>query len=907
MNIPAAFPVPKPWTMGGSAARPRLKYDRSLICMGIVMLIVMIVVTSVLTLIYLRTQAEARVALTTQNLAKSLVLTFDGILDAVDVALQASSDEIARQNGAARPDGEEIDRFLARQQQRLAGAPALRGADASGAMVYGVAPDAPAVNVADRPYFSALRDAPPVGLYVSPPTISRTSHKWVWSFARRIDNSDASFGGVMLGVLDVEQIERIMAKINLDSGGSIVLRSAGFEAIAGRMGTRAAFPLRVGDTALSPELRAALRNDARRGTYATARSVLSDAAHTFSYERSSKYGFYVWVGEANAIAMVEWQRQVWVITGLTLAFALLAFSFLLLMGRAWRRQARDLDAIEQSQLSLREAQEIADIGSLTYSFHNGSWKSSDIFDAIVGIGEGYPRDLKHLLRFIGRKERIAVQRYVKSAVMIEQPFDSEQMLVRRSDGKRRWVHARGKVCIDAEQVQTLVCTIQDITERKKSEDEIRRLAYYDGLTELPNRRLLRDRVCAVMASSRAYARHGAVLLIDLDDFKTLNDTKGHDKGDLLLKAVGRRLLDCMRETDTVARLGGDEFVVLVGDLPGDPGEARRHAAAVGEKLRAALSRPFDLDGYQYAGTPSVGISLFSGEELSLDELAKRADTAMYQAKAAGRNTVRFFDPDMQAAAAARVALETDLRQAIAEQQFQLHYQVQIDAAGRPTGAEVLLRWVHPVRGMVSPAQFIPLAEASGLILPLGQWVLETACAQLAAWAGDPFAGNLSLAVNVSACQFDQPEFIDLVLAALDRSGANPHLLKLELTEGSLLENTDAMIATMSALKRAGVGFSLDDFGTGYSSLSYLKRLPLDQLKIDQSFVRDLLTDANDVAIVRTIVALGQSLGMDVIAEGVETDAQRACLEAAGCHAFQGYLFGRPLPLACFEQSLRGPA
>ncbi|MDL2356706.1 MAG: EAL domain-containing protein [Pseudomonadota bacterium] len=886
------------------APRVRLPYSRNLVCLIVLVTILVIVVTSALTLVYLRAQAEARVAVETQNLSKSLVLTFDGILDSIDVAILATADEIARQNATGKPDEAEITRFLVRQQQRLPVVPYLRATNAAGDIIHGAGLAAPYASVVGRAYFAALRDAPPAGLYVSTPSIGRISGQWIWLFARRISNTDGSFGGVVYAVLNLDQIQRVLATITLDRGGSIVLRHAGMQAITGRLGSKAPFPLPVGDTRLSPELVAARLRDPQRGTYTTSASALGSAAQTFSYERSDKYGFHVGVGEHTEVGLAEWYRQVWIICALTLAFGVLSFSFLLLIGRSWRRQQRDLAAIEQSQVSLREAHQIADIGCLTYEFAGGTWSSSDIFDDIAGIGPDYRRDLAHLLKLVGKKERAEVRQYMQSASVRHRPFDREQQIMRRSDGKRRWVHARGKICIDADQLKTLVCTFQDITERKQAESEIRRLAYYDVLTELPNRRLLLARLADTMTANAARGRNGALMLIDLDNFKILNDTQGHNRGDLLLRAVAARLQECVRSTDTVARLGGDEFVVLIEDLSGDAGQATVHAAAMGEKIRAALGEQFDLAGYLYASTPSVGITLFGGHEMTIDELTKRADTAMYQAKAAGRNAVRFFDPHMQAAVAARVALEDDLRLAIAEQQFSLHYQVQVDAHGRARGAEVLLRWHHPRRGMVSPAEFIPIAEQSGLILPIGQWVLATACAQLTAWSGDPLTGALTLAVNVSARQFNQPGFVDQMIDLLAASGADPRLLKLELTEGLLLEHTAAVIDTITALKRAGVGFSLDDFGTGYSSLSYLKRLPLDQLKIDQSFVRDLLTDPNDAAIVRTIVALGHSLGMAVIAEGVETAAQRDFLASAGCHAYQGYFFGRPVPLALFEQALR---
>ena len=444
---------------------------------------------------------------------------------------------------------------------------------------------------------------------------------------------------------------------------------------------------------------------------------------------------------------------------------------------------------------------------------------------------------------------------------------------------------------------------RNVTQRKSSEDEINKLAFYDPLTNLPNRRLMLDRLLQALAVSARSGRMGALLFIDLDNFKTLNDTQGHDMGDLLLQQVGQRLTLAMRQGDTVARLGGDEFVVMIEELSVNRDEAAAQAETIGEKLLAAIGQPYRLAGLDYLITPSIGVTLYTDHFQSTDELLKQADMAMYQAKSAGRNTLRFFDPGMQAIITARVGLEADIRAGILKDQFQLYYQPQINREGQTVGAEVLLRWPHPIRGLVSPADFIPLAEDTGLILPLGNWVLETACTQLAQWSTDDKTKHLTLSVNVSSRQFKQPDFVAYVLDLLSYTQADPQRLKLELTESLLVDDVEETTAKMVALKTHGVGFSLDDFGTGYSSLSYLKRLPLDQLKIDQSFVRDLMTDANDAAIALAVITLGHSLGLAVIAEGVETQAQQDFLHAQGCDAYQGYLLGRPMPLLAFETSL----
>jgi diguanylate cyclase (GGDEF)-like protein/PAS domain S-box-containing protein len=470
---------------------------------------------------------------------------------------------------------------------------------------------------------------------------------------------------------------------------------------------------------------------------------------------------------------------------------------------------------------------------------------------------------------------------------------------RKKNGETLWGLMSASV-IEIDEVECVLTITRDISSAKAAEDEIRNLAFYDPLTGLPNRRLLLERLRQSLASGNRSRRMRAVLFVDLDNFKTLNDTLGHQIGDMLLQEAARRLTSCVRETDTVGRLGGDEFVLMLEDLSESPDDAAAQTRAVGEKILSTVADPYLLDGRECRSGASIGISVFGDRRESSSEVLQQADIAMYQAKAAGRNTMRFFEPALQAAVNARAALEEELRQAIKTGQFVLYFQPQIEHH-RLIGAEALIRWNHPRRNILSPGEFIPLAEETGLIFPLGKWVLESACRQIAAWARNKQTADLSIAINVSARQFRQPDFVEQLLATLASTGASPANLGLELTESMLVDNIEEVIDKMTELKGHGLKFSLDDFGTGYSSLAYLKRLPLDRLKIDRTFIRDILIDESSAAIAKTILSLSRAMGLPAIAEGVENEQQREFLIRHGCHAFQGRLFGSPAPLEEFEK------
>lgn len=489
------------------------------------------------------------------------------------------------------------------------------------------------------------------------------------------------------------------------------------------------------------------------------------------------------------------------------------------------------------------------------------------------------------------------RRVLASRSVVEIPAEE----IRTASGAIRYLHTRKVALLDSHGEPSHLLGISvDITERKQAAERIKQLAFYDQLTELPNRTLLYDRLRQCLASCARHGNHAAVLFIDLDKFKTLNDSLGHDQGDRLLQQVAERLRRHTRSLDTVARLGGDEFVVLLAELSHDAHEAAAQCEHIGSKLLSELNQTYLLGSITHHSSASIGATLINADSQDIDALLKQADLAMYKAKAAGRNALHFFDPQLETDMQVRATLERDLHTALQAGHLLLHYQAQ-HSHGRLCGSEALVRWQHPERGLIAPDEFIPLAEETGLILPLGNWVLKTACQQLASWATQSHLAELTIAVNVSAQQFRHPDFVTQVSDILQHSGARAERLKLELTESLLVEDVEDIITKMSTLKRLGVSFALDDFGTGYSSLYYLKRLPLEQMKIDRSFVRDVLDDPNDAAIAKTIVALAHSLGLSVVAEGVETEAQQRFLQDIDCHIYQGYLYSRPLPASQFEQ------
>ncbi len=561
-------------------------------------------------------------------------------------------------------------------------------------------------------------------------------------------------------------------------------------------------------------------------------------------------------------------------------------------------QQRIAQAIE----ALRESQEIAAMGSYVLDLQRGTWQGSDMLDRLLGIDASHDHTIQAWSALVAPEDRDMMADYLAHDV-IEQgrPFDREYRIIRPADGALRWVHGLGRLSFDASgRPVQMLGTVQDITVRREAESKAERLAHFDALTDLPNRALLYDRLAHAMSASQRDQQYCALLFVDLDHFKKVNDTIGHQAGDQLLVEAARRMRLAVRASDTVARFGGDEFVLVLEGLGQDPRQAGARARRVADKVLASISGHYELSGQSFYCTVSIGATLFQGTTDSAETVLRHADLAMYRTKQGGRNAVSFFELSMHEELARRTALESELRAALRNHEFVLHFQPQFDRSSTLTGAEALLRWNHPTRGLLLPGQFIALAEETGIIVPLGQWVLDAACAQLAAWAADPATRDLVLAVNASARQFAQADFVERVLASLRQAGAPPSRLKIELTESTVLDNLRDGFDKMRVLKASGISFSLDDFGTGSSSLSYLTRLPLDQLKIDKSFVDDLPADPQDAMVAQTIIAMGKGLGLNVLAEGVETQAQWAFLMEHGCDAFQGYHFGKPMPVEELE-------
>jgi diguanylate cyclase (GGDEF)-like protein/PAS domain S-box-containing protein len=818
-----------------------------------------------------------------ENLALALEEQTVRVIDNIDQLLRLIKDQV-QQTGRSRSLG----RLVAAKVIDPATFTFVGVLDANGNVIASAQP-APPTNLGDREYFQRHKRSADDRLVIGKPIVGRISGRRVIQFSRRIDRPDGSFGGAVTIAVDPRLFTSLYEKSRLRPTDMIALIGPDGMTLARRIGLR-----NFGEDAAG-NIPFAQPGAAPQGNF-NIKTKFDGVPRYVSGRRLSDYDLLVAVGSAEADMRAKVRRHTRDLYFEAALESILLWLFCGVLIAILMRQRRAEMRMRNQASLLDKAQDAIIVRTLDQKIVYWNKGAERLYGWTAEEATG--KEIMDLLT--GDRE---VSERATGTVVADGEWRGE-ILQRHKNGSMFTVEGHWTlVSSEASESQSIFEINTNVSQRKIAERKIRHLAYYDGITGLPNRTYLQDQLSRALERSARTGRPGALLLIDLDNFKTLNDTLGHDKGDLLLQEVATRLQANARRVDTVARLGGDEFVMMLEDLAEQPQTAGNQVNTVGEKILAALSQPYELAGALHHTTASIGITLFYNKEDQVSELLKRADMAMYQAKAAGRNAMRFFSPAMQAAVSRRAALEADLRDGLGRGEFVLHYQPQIDCNGGIIGVEALVRWQHPQHGLVAPAEFVPLAEDSGLIFPLGLWVLETACRQLAAWASDPARSALSIAVNVSARQFQHAHFVDILLDVLQQTGAAPHRLKLELTESLFVTDMEIAAAKMSTLKARGVEFSLDDFGTGYSSLSYLKRLPLNQLKIDQSFVRDIMTDANDAAIAVMIVELARSLGLEVIAEGVESAQQRNFLLERGCRLYQGYLFSRPVPIAQLEALL----
>jgi diguanylate cyclase (GGDEF)-like protein/PAS domain S-box-containing protein len=865
---------------------------------GIVSIILFVYALAGLALYKSKQQHELQAIITTENLARSLAINVSGILDKVDVGLFAVTSEVERQMAVGGINGALLNGYLAQQQAQIRDCEGLWVADEKGDVPWGTLMTAGKVtNITDREYFQRLHENSHLGMVVSRPVIGRSTKTWSVLLSRRINYADGSFAGVALGSLRMmEYFSDMFSTIDVGKQGVIAIRDDEMALIV-RYPKAANESGQVGARLVSAKATETTRSSPNAGNY-TAVAPVDGIERLYSYRKIANYPLYIFVAKSTDDILAPWRKEV-VIT--LLLVAIFTLVILVYTHTSYRREteSRKTKKMELFRTVFRTSPDSQVITRLE------DGRLLEVNDGFTPVFGWTREDTIGKTVFDIDIWRYPEERH-KSVCLLQQNgyfIDREAEFVSK-DG-RTWPGLVSAHMMTLDDTLCIQAIVREISDRKAAEQQIQRLSFADQLTGLPNRRLFMDRLEQALISSARHQWMGALMFVDLDDFKSINETLGHGQGDLILNEVAQRLRRCVREGDTVARLGGDKFALILESQSTNPQEAASHAENIGEKTLREIEQPYDVCTSILHRTCSIGITLFGEQHEDASEPLKRAELAMYQAKACGRNVLRFFDPQMQAIVSARIALEDGLRKAIKQHHILLHYQPQVTDEGRITGVEALVRWKDLRGGMIFPAEFIPLAEASGLILPLGQQALEIACQQLAAWADRSEFSHLSIAVNVSTRQFNQDDFVEQIRSVLKRYGANPHRLKLEITESMLVSNVEDVIAKMNALKSIGVVFSLDDFGTGYSSLSYLKRLPLDQLKIDQGFVRDILVDLNDAAIAKTVVALANSMNLSVIAEGVETEAQRDMLAALGCRNYQGYLFGPPMDIDALEDFIEG--
>jgi diguanylate cyclase (GGDEF)-like protein/PAS domain S-box-containing protein len=835
-----------------------------------------------------RQRFEERAAVMVDNLSHLMEQDIAASVRVIDLALLAVGDEILRTDGRTR-----INTLIEDKLRRLPELDGLRVVDARGDLIHGtgVTPRT-RVNIADRDYFIRLRDEAGAGLVVSEPVKGRLSGKWVINLARGLRATDGRFLGVVQGSLPLHHIIARLVPLQFGTSGSFSVFDANFRLIV-RHPSPDGVAEAVGMPFGSSELRQRVSNGQHSGVY-RASSIVDQVQRTSSFRRITGTDLYLVIGFAEEDYLAGWREEVHKAVGVALLFLLTSLAVAWLIRRSWQHQAVATLALEQAYRTLEAEKQLNQtiIRSSPFAIYTRDregivtawnpaaeklfgWRAEQVLGRpLLSVPAGRQRETVELRERVLRGESILdleVQRQKADGTL----FDLSTTLAPLRDASGE---INGYLAIAA-----------DITARKTAERQVEFLAYRDVLTGLPNRLLLQDRYSQAVAHAERMQRRLALLFLDLDNFKTINDSLGHAVGDALLKEIALRLRECVRETDTISRQGGDEFLIVLSDLSGT--EA---IVPVLVKIRERLQAPFLIDGHELTTSASIGVALYPDDGRDFETLHQKADTAMYRAKDAGRNHYRFFDEQMNVEAVEHLRIKNGLRRALDRGEFELHYQPQIAlASGRVVGVEALLRWRHPEDGLIPPARFISVAEDGGLIVPIGEWVLQEACRQAMAWRAQGLP-PLVMAVNLSAVQFRRGELQPAIARILQRTGFEPRLLELELTESIMIHDAEAVLAAVRQLKQLGVKLSIDDFGTGYSSLSYLKRFDVDKLKIDQGFVRDLARNPDDAAIVRAIIQMAAGLGLQTIAEGVEDAEALAMLRQYGCHEAQGYHFARPM-------------
>jgi len=803
----------------------------------------------------------------------------------VDVPLEALSVE------AAPRFRQTLHHQLALRTRQFPEITGLRLIDEAGNVLYASDMEVPKATAVGRSYFEVLRQHPELPIYFSEVSVGRMTNRPLLFVALPFRDGNGRFRGVAMAPLELPYIQKLFDAVNLGPNGVITFRRSDDGRLVLRRPER---PGTVNQTLSNNPMHMRVEAGQREGLIRY-QAAIDKIERVYAFKRVGDYPFYVAAGIAADDFLANW----WVTAAIT---AVAGLTFLMGLAVLLRRlQSSEIQGAEAEgklqaseqrlQMLLNSAGEgicgidlsgrttfvnPAALRLLGYESDSG-WQERDFLAAIhTHTADGVPLP----------PERCAIRQALHEGRSVHGDDD----VFTRADGERFPVQYDAYPLRKSGEVIGTVLLFSDITERKRNAAQIEFLAHHDFLTSLPNRLQAEVRFRQAAADASRHGQQVAMLFLDLDAFKTVNDSLGHDIGDKLLQAVAERISQQLRETDTVCRFGGDEFLVIV------PGLMEVDALLpVLDKLLAGLEQAFNIDSYQLSTSVSIGVALYPHDGRDFTALMQKADTAMYHAKDAGRNTYRLFDAAMNLHAQESLRLRGNFQQALERGEFVLHMQPQIDLqSGRVAGAEALVRWDDPLRGLIPPGQFIPVAESSGFIVPLGQWVLREACRQAAGW-GQSQGQPIGVAVNISAIQFKRGDLVQTVTEALESSGLAPQLLELELTESTLLNQTENVLKTLQHLRELGVRLSIDDFGTGYSSLAYLKRLAVNKLKIDQSFVRNLADDAEDAAIVRAIIDMAHSLNLLTVAEGVETGAALACLRQYGCDEAQGYFFARPLP------------